>query len=440
MPTRNEERPLKAEAVPYTGSATLDIQSIRQDGNNRTLLLSDLPNYKNILLLQGPVGPFFKKLGHYWRNRGSNVTKVNFNSGDDLFYPPIGYSVIQYKGRLSHWSQFLTSLLVERNIRAVFLFGDCREVHEPARSLCETLGIDLFVFEEGYIRPDRFTLEKGGVNHHSMLSRMDMKAIEDQRESSSEPPIKRHYTNSYWYMVRWAIAYWFQGLRNQSHYPDYTHHRHLDARMGLRWTRAFLRYWLYKLSEYFVKSRLLHLKERDAKSRFFLVPLQVHDDAQMTAHSDFNSIEEVIETIISSFSLFIHDSKRSDILIIKHHPMDRGHTNFKRFTRDMAKLYRLERQVIYVHDYSLPALLGKVSGCITVNSTIGLQALYRNVPTINLGRSFYDKPGITFQGTLDEFWSSQAKVDGEKVKALRNYLLHHTQVNGSLYDPAYQID
>ncbi|MDP3122558.1 capsule biosynthesis protein [Polynucleobacter sp.] len=415
-------------------------RAIRQDGFNRTLLFSDLPNYSDILLLQGPVGPFFSKLGHYWRNRGAKVTKVNFNSGDDLFYPPIGHSVIQYKGRLSHWPQFLTSLLVERSIRAVFLFGDFRKIHQPVHSLCEALGIDVFVFEEGYIRPDRFTLEKSGVNYHSMLSQMNMDAIHNQRESGHEPPIKRHYANSYWYMVRWAIAYWFRGLRNQSHYPDYTHHRHLDARMGLRWTRAFLRYWLYKLSEYSVKSRLLHSKKQDANSRYFLVPLQVHDDAQMTAHSDFTSIEEVIETVISSFSTHIHNSKRSDILIIKHHPMDRGHTNFKRFIRDIAKLYRLEQRVIYVHDLSLPALLGKVSGCITVNSTIGLQALYRNVPTINLGRSFYDKPGITFQGTLDEFWYSEAKVDGEKVKALRNYLLHHTQVNGSLYDPAYQID
>jgi len=415
-------------------------RAIRQDGFNRTLLLSDLPNYSDILLLQGPVGPFFSKLGHYWRNRGAKVTKINFNSGDDLFYPPIGHSVIQYKGRLSHWPQFLTSLLVERSIRAVFLFGDFREIHQPVHSLCEALGIDVFVFEEGYIRPDRFTLEKSGVNYHSMLSRMDMNAIHNQRESGHEPPIKRHYANSYWYMVRWAIAYWFQGLRNQSHYPDYMHHRHLDARMGLRWTRAFLRYWLYKLSEYSVKSRLLYSKKQGANSRYFLVPLQVHDDAQMTAHSDFTSIEEVIETVISSFSTHIHNSKQSDILIIKHHPMDRGHTNFKRFICDIAKLYRLEQRVIYFHDLSLPALLGKVSGCITVNSTIGLQALYRNVPTINLGRSFYDKPGITFQGTLDEFWSSENKVDGEKVKALRNYLLHHTQVNGSLYDPAYQID
>jgi len=415
-------------------------RAIRQDGFNRTLLLSDLPNYSNILLLQGPVGPFFSKLGHYWRNRGAIVTKVNFNSGDDLFYPPINDSVIQYKGRQSHWPQFLTSVLVDRTIRAVFIFGDCRDIHQPVHSICEALGIDVYVLEEGYIRPYLFTLEHSGVNHRSSMSQMDMDAIQIQIESCNEPPIKRQYTNSYWHMVRWAIAYWFKNLTNQSHYPDYTHHRQLDVRMGLCWTKAFFRYWFYKLSEYSIRHRLVHSKKQDAESRSFLLPLQVHDDSQMTVHSDFRSIEEVIERVISSFSAHIHESQRSDTLIIKHHPMDRGHTNFRQFIRDTAQLYRLEAHVIYVHDISVPALLGKVSGCITVNSTIGLQALYRNVPTINLGRSFYDKPGITFQGTLDEFWLIQAKVDREKVKAFRNYLLHHTQVNGSLYDPAYQID
>lgn len=416
------------------------IKPIRQDGFNRTLLLSDLPNYSDILLLQGPVGPFFSKLGRYWRNRGANVTKVNFNSGDDLFYPPMGDSVIQYKGRQSHWPQFLTSVLIERTIRAVFIFGDCRDIHQPAHSLCQALGIDVFVFEEGYIRPHRFTLEKSGVNHRSRMSQMDMDTIHKQREAHYEPPIKQHYPSSYWYMVRWALAYWFQSVRNQSHYPNYTHHRQLNTRMGLRWTKAFLRYWVYKLTEYPVRHRLLHARKKNTKSGYFLLPLQVHDDSQMTAHSDFKSIEEVIERVISSFSIHIQESKRSDILLIKHHPMDRGHTNFRQFVRDTAQLYRLEHRIIYVHDISLPALLGKVAGCITVNSTIGLQALYRNVPTINLGRSFYDKPGITFQGTLDQFWSSEAKVDERKIKAFRNYLLHHTQVNGSLYDPAYQID
>ena len=37
---------------------------------------------KRVLLLQGPVGPFFSNLAHDLRHAGAEVLKVNFNAGD----------------------------------------------------------------------------------------------------------------------------------------------------------------------------------------------------------------------------------------------------------------------------------------------------------------------------------------------------------------------
>lgn len=415
-------------------------KTTRSDSANRTLLFSDLPNYKHVLLLQGPVGPFFKNLACYWRNRGAAVTKINFNSGDDLFFPATSGSVIQYKARMEFWPQYLSSLLSDRNIRAVFLFGDCREIHQPVRALCELLGIDLWVLEEGYIRPHLFTLEKGGVNHHSNLTNLNLNTLCGARESQDEAPIKKNFDSSFWYMVRWAIFYWLANMINRNHYPDYTHHRILNLSMGIKWSKSLYRYWVFRFSEKFLRDRLLKQSMDNSKSRLFLLPLQVHDDSQIVVHSDFSSIEQVIEAVVSSFSAHLKEGHEKDILVIKHHPMDRGHTNFSQFIKDLSKVYQIEKQIIYIHDISVPDLLKKVSGCITVNSTIGLQALYRGVPTINLGKSFYDMPGLTYQGPLEEFWNSFDKVDIKTIKSFRNYLLHHTQVNGSLYDPAYLIE
>jgi len=415
-------------------------RAIRQDGFNRTLLLSDLPNYSNILLLQGPVGPFFSKLGHYWRNRGAKVTKVNFNSGDDFFYPASSNEVIQYKARLDFWPKYLSNLLVKNHIKAVFLFGDCREVHQSARSICDAFGIDLIVFEEGYIRPNLFTMEKNGVNHFSCITKHHFEHIRQAPEAQCEPIIRNKYPNSYWYMVRWGIAYWFINLINQSHYPDYTHHRILDARMGWNWKKSFFQYWLYRVIDKSKRDRLLkNPSGAHHHGRLFLLPLQVHDDSQMVIHSDFQAIEDVAETVISSFAQHSLCGSGSDVLVIKHHPMDRGHKNYAQYIKKLAKLHAIQDRIVYIHDIAVPELLKRCDGCVTVNSTIGLQSLAYGVPTINLGRSFYDKPGLTFQGTLDEFWLNAGEVNRNNIKAFRNYLLHHTQVNGSLYDPAYQI-
>jgi capsular polysaccharide export protein len=73
---------------------------------------------------------------------------------------------------------------------------------------------------------------------------------------------------------------------------------------------------------------------------------------------------------------------------------------------------------------------------VTVNSTLGLQALFHGVPVINLGRSFYDKPRITFQGSLDQFWEHPGTVDPIAVAKFKRYIIANAQIAGCLYDPA----
>jgi len=41
---------------------------------------------RNVLLLQGPIGPFFSRFGDDLAARGFAVTKINFNGGDRFFY------------------------------------------------------------------------------------------------------------------------------------------------------------------------------------------------------------------------------------------------------------------------------------------------------------------------------------------------------------------
>lgn len=413
-------------------------RTLRKDGSNRTLALGDLPSYSSVLLLQGPVGPFFQKLGDYWRKRGAKVYKVNFNGGDDWFYPPINDEVIQFKTRMEYWPVYLSELVIQKNIKAVFLFGDCRAIHQPAREISEALGYDVIVFEEGYIRPSLYTMERFGVNYFSSLTHLSCQDIVNSMEAQSEPSIPKKYLGSYGQMVRSGIQYWLSSILNQSQYPDYDHHRSLDCKRGWMWTKNFLQYWRYRLTERGLRSHLLGYKARTSDSdRMFLLPLQVHDDSQISTHSDFQSIKQVIELTLTSFAKHLKKSNCNDRLIIKHHPMDRGHVSYKTFIQNLGKLLQIQSNIIYIHDIRLPDLFRQLDGCVTVNSTIGLQTLYYGVPTINLGRSFYDKEGLTYQGSLDDFWSLKESVNRSLVKAFRNYLLHHTQVNGCLYSAEY---
>ena len=404
--------------------------------------LSDLPAYPSALLLQGPLGPFFSKLSDHLKGRGSNVYKVNFNSGDDFFYPPDNQNVIQFRHRLEFWPTFAHDFLLEKQIKAVFLFGDCRPIHRTIKTFCKSYCIDLWVFEEGYFRPHLFTLEKGGVNFFSAITNTPIETIV-QKGGSAHATIKLNegYGNGYWSMVRFGTIYWFINLLLKRNYSNYSHHRNLNIKRGVDWTKSFFCYWLYRAKEKPLKEKVLRKRVFSSKkSAYFLLPLQVYDDSQLTVHSDYETVEQVLEEVISSFAKHILKTSASDVLIIKHHPMDRGHVNYQSIINRLGLLLNIQKHLVYLHDFRLPDIFPVLNGCITVNSTFGLQALSYGVPTINLGRSFYDKPGITAQVCLDEFWGNTTPVNRDLVQIFKNYIICHSQVNGSLYDPSYVIN
>lgn len=412
------------------------------------LLLDHLPNYKKVLLLQGPVGGFFQKLSDYWIDRGAEVIKVNFNPGDDYFYTN---KAIQYKESLSRWPRHLRELLITCEIDVVFLFGDCRPIHKPAKSLCDTLNTDLWCFEEGYFRPNFYTLEKNGVNYYSLLTHTNPSSLPDQEIKTSLVSYPKRFTQ----MCLLGFQYWLANVMYPSRYPYYTHHRDLNFQKAVFWIRSFLRYLKYKITERSIRKLITSSASNassdydsasnlnpnlDSNSRtFFLVPLQVHDDSQMTEHSEYQSVEEFIEEVLTSFAEHVKETSSLETVIIKHHPMDRGHVHYGSFISSLSDSLGISSQVIYVHDLALPEIFPHCKGCITVNSTFGLQSLSYQVPVMTMGRCFYAKEGLTFQGTLQEFWKNPGKVNQDIFNNYKVHVIATTQVNGCLYSEEYEI-
>src|SRR5512135_2946431 len=103
---------------------------------------------KRVLMLQGPVGPFFSRLARDLESMGARVSKVNFNGGDWLFSPK---GPVNFRGRIEDWPDFFERLLDALSIDVVFLFGDCRRIHTIAREIARRRGVVVGVFEEGYV-------------------------------------------------------------------------------------------------------------------------------------------------------------------------------------------------------------------------------------------------------------------------------------------------
>ncbi|MGI9275840.1 MAG: capsule biosynthesis protein [Endozoicomonas sp.] len=376
----------------------------------------------SVLFLQGPLGPFFKKLSEVFSQAGYITHKINFNGGDRFFAG--GDYVVDYRGTPEQWRVFLRSYLVQHGISAVFLLGDCRYYHRQAKALCEQLNVAFMVFEEGYLRPNTVTLEPHGVN---ALSELDL-SLDTIRNTPVQPVATPVTIGAVmpWRAIYASIYYWAAWLYRWR-FPHYRHHRAFNpVREGFCWLRGFARKWLVKPTDKLVEKKLTG----EFSGQFFLVPLQVHDDSQKIYHSRFSSVEAFIAEVMESFRENAHPSQ---VLCFKHHPMDRGYTHYGKLIDRLTSELGLCTRVFYCHDASLPLLYHHAAGVVTVNSTVGMSALLHRLPTKVTGLAMYDIEGLTHQDSLDSFWQAAQPVDHELFKQFYSLIFQKTQVNGSFF-------
>ena len=160
------------------------------------------------------------------------------------------------------------------------------------------------------------------------------------------------------------------------------------------------------------------------------MPLQVHDDSQIRHHSRFAGMEDFIEEVMVSFAT----QAAPDLhLAIKHHPMDRAYVDYRGLIDALSHRLGLDGRVHCLHDQHLPTLLDHALGVVTINSTVGLQALHHGTPVMALGDSVYGIPGLVHAGPLAAFWQDPGLVDQTLYRSFRRHLLEHTQLNASFY-------
>lgn len=392
------------------------------------LPLDRIAAYDHILLLQGPVGPFFDRLARYLNSLGKTVYKINFNAGDALFFGACRAD--PYRGDLDSFRDWLDAYLQERQVGAIALFGEWRAHHQVAHALAAVKRIPVHIFEEGYIRPFYITCERHGVNGNSLLPR-------DPEFYAALPPLKepepRPANSAYWRMAVFASVYYIAGVLGRWLYPQYRHHRPLNLiSEGFHWLRSGVRKLYYRQREAEVGTWLATLA---MNKKFFLVPLQVHIDSQVTHHSCFRSVEAFLRYVVSSFA---NHAPEDRVLVVKHHPMDRGYTNYTRLIEALGRELGLGDRLIYVHDLHLPTLLQNACGVVTINSTVGLSALIHDTPVKTLGESVYDVPGVVSTLSLPDFWDNPGVVNKDLFLRFKRYMIQQTQINCGFYSPKGQ--
>jgi len=384
--------------------------------------LTTLLSGKKYLLLQGPMGPFFSDLAQWLESLGREAVNVVFNGGDRVYSRKREYRLYQQTPK--EFPTWLKATWQDYDFDTIVCFGDCRPLHQAAKRWAQAKGIRFLAFEEGYLRPHYITLEQNGVNAYSSLPR-DAEFYRSLPEMTM--PEVEQLKPSGWQRVRHAAVYYLAGWRYRHDFPKYRHHKSFSPWYEARcWTRAAWRKKLYA----FRQRNILQQLQTDLDQRYYLAILQVYNDSQIRNHSPYQDVRDYINEVMHSFA---KKAPSAEYLVIKHHPMDRGHRLYGPLIRQLGKKYGINHRVIYVHDLPMPELLTHSKAVVTINSTAGLSALIHNKPLKVMGNALYDIKGITYQGHLNQFWQSGFKPDAKLFKQFRLYLLINTQINAVYY-------
>lgn len=129
---------------------------------------------------------------------------------------------------------------------------------------------------------------------------------------------------------------------------------------------------------------------------YVFLPLQVHDDSQILLHSPrFSDMPAVVDFCARGVAAFNAAHGGNLKLVIKEHPSDYGRI-------DYAKLRARHPDLAFTRTSDTRELIAKAQAVITVNSTVGIEALLYLKPVVTLGDAFYNVPGLVYPCGGDE--------------------------------------
>lgn len=381
---------------------------------------------KTFLFLQGPHGPFFRELALKLRAEGASILKVGLSRADDREWGGVG-PYQPFVGEQEDFGDWLRDLSEERGVTDLVVYGDTRPYHAIAIRTAREMGVTVHCFEEGYLRPFWITYERDGANGHSRLMNL---SVEEMAEASRLADMELEDAPPVW-GAAWRHA--FHGFRHHADvmffnksYPKFRLHRptSLGRELALYLKRLLV------LPLLIPERRWRERQVLKSGRAYHLVLLQMAVDASMTAHSDFGSVADFIDTCLKAFAEGAPDDHA---IVFKAHPFEDGRERLEAQTKRLAARYGLEGRVVFLEGGKLGPLLDRARSAVTINSTAGQQALWRGLPLAVLGASVYDKPEFIRTDDLSAFFRHPQSPDALAYREYRQFLLMTSQLRGSFY-------
>lgn len=390
----------------------------------RSRLLSSKSSSR-VLLLQGPVGPFFRQLQNVLNKSGFDAWRICFTAGDRLYSHRD--KRIMFSNGLSEWQSWLEQFLAYSRIDCIVLFGCERPVHGIAIKVAKRRNIPIISLEEGYVRPGFITVEQTGNNRFSPLAG-GMPPIDFETTTPDKKQV--NFSKSFSKMCWFGFTYYCSNMLSNLKQRDTFHKSRSLVPEAFFWARNFTRKILYQGRNYRVIEKLLEFNDKN----YFLIPLQVADDSQLREAGNGWTNEKLIIAAISSFA---SEAPKGIRLVFKVHPLERGHSRYNRLIKSLSSLNAVQDRVDVIDTGSLGLLVRHSVGMLTVNSTSGLSAIAHGIPLLVTGEAIYSKTDFaqfaSNKEDIDKFWHNAVFPDRNECNRYLSWVRSNSLKAGDYY-------
>jgi len=417
----------------------------------------------SILFLQAPYSFLFNKIGEEFKKYDINSYVITFNLGDKYLYKGIGQIDIHKKvnnmkqiqinnNKLNEildidnyytkkkekilnedltekekkyfykYVEILEDVIKEKNIDFILMQNDTRWQHSLAIYVARKMDINYYVFELGLFRPNTITIDPNGVNYNN-----------------SVPRDKEFYRNI-------KIKNKFDYSKTNSNISEFERNVIIAKymiyyRIGEMLGKNSLENKTIRLKDYFSRFYNAYLKSQKKENDrmelpvdYIFAPFQVVNDSQTLVHSDFNNMIEFAETVIEGVKEYKNNNDDNLSLVFKEHPMDVGKVNYD----DFYEKYKNDDSIIFLKQGNTKRIIKNSNLVITINSTVGIEALEMHKKVICLGRAFYaiediakKSNKVTLANDINQILKKEIETD--LVDNFLDYLKYEYQIEGNEY-------
>ena len=300
---------------------------------------------------------------------------------------------------------------IKKNRNALyFIYNDLRWNHAYAVDILRKQGCKYFVFERGVFRPHSTTMDCRGVNANSMVRDLKVVDINDQDKQElesvffkdrSERPAKFEFAK-YFISSKLTSSLFPPSIKAVSKSP---YRKSLGDYINLHLSNSKNK-----------KSTPTGNGFKISDEKFIFVPLQLSNDTQTLINSPYSGTQDFIDKVVADYrdSNFYLNVK----LVFKKHPLDLENYEFP--------------EDVFVSNEETNDLIDSSDFCITINSTVGFEALFSK-KVLCLGKSFYTEHGFVgfvepHENIFENHFISQP-ADNYKY-----FILKHYQVPGSIFN------